>query len=176
MASSENKHARWERSLNCVRPTRFARVIMWYFTTIENRVPSNLGISTIHGSIKFCPVRVLSFNGEKIPVLLNTARCWALLRVNARYRVLPCVTAGNYHAWVESIHVQDNFRGSFKKGGNYIHLVVSNGLIMYKNFEIINRLKLMAEYMVSKTGKTHVANNSIGIYGQNTLAKIPLYI
>ncbi len=53
----------------------------------------------------------------------------ALTNVTARKCPLARVTAGNYCAWVESIHVQDKFPGSFKKGGNFIHLVLSNGLI-----------------------------------------------
>ncbi len=51
--------------------------------------------------------------------------------------------------------------------GSYIHLVLSNGLIIlesFKIFQIINRLKLATKHMVSKTGKTQVPNNSIGIY------------
>ncbi len=56
------------------------------------------------------------------------------------------------------------FSWELKKVGSYIHLVLSNGLIMFKIFQIINRLKLAAEYMVSKTGKTQVANNIMGTY------------
>ncbi len=59
-----------------------------------------------------------------------------------KHRALPSVTARNSRELPHVNgkytcprgHVKDNFCRSFKKGGNYIHLALSNELIMYKNF------------------------------------------
>ena len=47
MSSNENKTvACWESSPHCIQRTRFAWVITWYFTTVKNRLLSNLGTTT----------------------------------------------------------------------------------------------------------------------------------
>ncbi len=52
MSSNENQTcASCESSLNCVQWTRFVWVITWYFTTVENRLHSHLGIERLYTSV-----------------------------------------------------------------------------------------------------------------------------
>ena len=85
-------------------------------------------------------------------VLIIITRCRALVRINAHYGAYMAVTAGSYHSGIESIW------------SNTISVGTLN-ISLYTWYRCSFPIRpIILNTLASQASKTHVANDSIGIY------------